>query len=74
MRDASPAVGELEAKIHRRLTGGQRLQIALEMSLAACELSLARLRRQRPEWSDADLRRELLRYSFAPGTLPPVLL
>lgn len=73
MTDTSPAVAELQAKIHRGLTGSQRLQVAHEMSLAARELSLARLRRQHPEWSDAQLRRELLGYSFAPGTLPLVL-
>lgn len=74
MTDTSPTVAALQARIHRSLTGCERLRIAIEMSLAARELSLARLRRQHPEWSDAELRRELVRYSFPPGTLPPGLL
>lgn len=73
MRDTSPTIEALQARIHRSFTGCERLRIAIEMSLATREMSLARLRHQHPEWSDAELRRELVRYSFAPGTLPAVL-
>jgi len=73
MTDTSLAAAALQTKIHSHLTGSTRLRIAVEMSLAAREMSLARLRRQHLEWSDSELRRDLLRYSFASGTLPPVL-
>lgn len=73
MTDTSPTASALQTRIHRGLTGTTRLQIAMEMSLAAREMSLARLRCQHPEWSDSELKRELVRYSFAPGTLPAVL-
>lgn len=73
MVDTSPTAAALQTRIHRRLPGTIRLQVAMEMSLAAREMSLARLRRQHPEWSDAELKRELVRYSFEPGTLPAVL-
>ncbi|MBI3014768.1 MAG: hypothetical protein HYY65_06865 [Candidatus Tectomicrobia bacterium] len=73
MTDTSPAAAALQTRIHGGLTGSARLRIAVEMSLVAREMSLVRLRRQHPEWSDSELRRELLRYSFASGTLPPVL-
>jgi hypothetical protein len=73
MRDTNPTAKALQIKIQRRLSGVERLCLAFEMSLAAREMSLARLRRQHPEWSDAELNRELLRYAFAPKSLPPVL-
>jgi hypothetical protein len=71
--DTGPVAQAIQAKIQRNLTGAQRLLLALEMSLAARELSLARLRRQHPEWSEAELRCELLRYSFAANDLPSPL-
>lgn len=73
MRDTSSKAEALQAGIQRRLSGSERLSLAFEMSLATREMSLARLRRQHPEWSDAELRRELLRYAFSPNSLPPVL-
>jgi hypothetical protein len=73
MRDTSPTAEALQTEIHRRLSGAERLRLAFEMSLVAREMSLARLRRQHPEWSDAELKRELLRYSFPPNLCPPVL-
>jgi hypothetical protein len=73
--DTSPEAAVIQASIHRRLTGAQRLQIAVEMSQLAREFALTRLRNVHPDWSDAQLKRELLRYSFlSTGTpLPPPL-
>jgi hypothetical protein len=51
----------LQASIQRRLTGVDRLGLALEMSLTARELSRTRLRPDHPDWSEAQLTRELLR-------------
>ena len=70
MSDTSREAAELQASVHRRLTGPQRLGIAWDMSLTARELSLSRLRAEHPEWSDSDLKRELLRIAFLPGRLP----
>ena len=64
VRDTSQAAQTLQVSIHRRLTGAQRLQLALDMSELARELCLTRLRRSHPEWTDRDLKRELLRYTF----------
>jgi hypothetical protein len=61
----------VQTGIHRRLSGPERLELAFQLSLAAREMSLARLRKAHPEWSDAQLKRELLRYSFLPRPLPP---
>jgi len=62
-----------QTKDYRNLTGAQRMMIAFEMSDAARELSLCRLRLQHPNWSEWDLRRELLRYAFLPDELPEPL-
>ncbi len=70
MSDTSRAAAALQASIHRRLTGSQRLTIALEMSDFVRKLSLSRLRAEHPEWSEQDLKRELVRYAFLPATLP----
>lgn len=75
MNDTSPAAEEIQARIHRRMTGEERLVLALEMSESARELAIARLRRVHPDWTDRELRRELLRYAFlavdgVPAELP----
>jgi hypothetical protein len=73
--DTSPEAAAIQASIHRKLTGAQRLQLAVDMSQLAREFALSRLRHEHPDWTDAQLRRELLRYAFlSSGTpLPPPL-
>jgi hypothetical protein len=73
MSDTSPEAAEIQASIYRRMTGAERLQLALEMSETARELTLARLRAEHPDWSDRDLKRELLRYAFGSAPLPEPL-
>jgi hypothetical protein len=57
----------------RALSGEQRLLLAFEMSLFARELSEAGIRREHPEWQDAQVARELLRLAFLPAPLPAAL-
>lgn len=73
MTDTSPEAAALQISIQRSLTGAARLRLALEMSYAARELALARLRREHPDWSDRELERELLRYAFGSAPLPAAL-
>lgn len=73
MTDTSPEAVSIQAGIHRRLTGAQRLALAFELSEMVRELCLARLRREHPDWSDRELKRELLRYAFLPGAPPAPL-
>lgn len=73
MSDTSPEAAEIQANIYRKMTGEERLRLAVEMSVAARELTLARLRAQHPEWSDRELKRELLRYAFGSTPLPEPL-
>jgi hypothetical protein len=71
--DTTEEAQATQTKVQQGLTGSQRLMIALEMSEAARELSLSRLRLQHPGWSDRDFRRELLRYAFLPDAVPEPL-
>jgi hypothetical protein len=68
--DTSPDAAAIQLAIHRRLSGVERLNLALKMSAMARELAETRLRREHPSWTDADLKRELLRYAFQAQPLP----
>lgn len=72
-RDTSSTADAVQIGALRKLSGAERLAIAVDMSLTVRELALARLRRERPGASRRELLRELLRMAFAPGTLPPPL-
>jgi hypothetical protein len=51
----------------------ERLLLAFEMSLFARDLARARIQQEHPEWTDAQLERELLRLAFLPEPLPAKL-
>ncbi|MGH2405987.1 MAG: integrase core domain-containing protein [bacterium] len=61
MRDTGQTANAIQIEILRNLAASERFLLAFQMSLTARALSLARLRRQHPEWSEAELRRELVR-------------
>ena len=73
MSDTSPEAAEIQAGIHRRMTGAERMRLAVEMSMTARELALAHLRAEHPDWSDRELKRELLRHAFGSAPLPELL-
>jgi len=73
MNDTSPEAAFRQVEVLRKLTGEERMGIAFEMSDMARELSLTRLREEHPDWSEAQLKRELLRYAFLPDDLPEPL-
>ena len=62
-----------QREIVRRLDGPSRLLLALDMSVAARAFALARLRRRHPNYSERDLKKALLRLTFAADDLPPPL-
>jgi Rv0078B-related antitoxin len=70
LTDTTPAAQAVQLEIHRSMSGEQRLLLAYEMSMFARELNRARLRREHPEWSEAQIARELLRLAFFPKPLP----
>lgn len=70
MRDTSARAAEVQASIYRRMSGSERVQLAYEISMTAREFAASRIRAEHPEWSEADVRRELLRIAFLPAPLP----
>jgi hypothetical protein len=68
--DTSPSAQALQLQIQWAMPGEQRLLLALEMSQFARELAKERVRREYPEWSDAQVARELVRLAFLPASVP----
>lgn len=70
MSDTSPAAQALQLKIQSAMSGEQRMLLAFEMSLFARELAKEGIRRDHPEWTEAQVARELMRLAFFPAPLP----
>lgn len=70
MFDTAAEVDARQAAIHRRMSPVERLRAAVEASLLARGLLLARLRADHPGWCERELLRELLRLSAMPQPLP----
>lgn len=68
--DTSPSAQALQLRIQRAMPGEQRLLLAPEMSLFGRELAKERIRGEYPEWSDAQVARELVRLTFLPAQVP----
>lgn len=69
--DTSQAAAEAQLGALRRLLPERRLALAVDMSLTARALIGARLRTEHPEWSEPEMRRQLLRLTLAGTVLPP---
>lgn len=70
MRDTSAQAAEVQAGVYRGMTGSQKVQLAYEISMTAREFAASRIRSEHPDWSEADIGRELLRIAFLPAPLP----
>jgi hypothetical protein len=70
IRDTLPDAEEVQLSVFRKMTGEQRLKLALEMRDFARGLSQSRIRAEHPEWSGWEVKRELLRLDFLPDPLP----
>ncbi len=68
--DTTPEAQAVQLKIHRSMSGEQKIFLAYEMSMAGRELNKLRLRQEHPEWTEAQIARELLRLAFFPKPLP----
>ena len=71
--DTTPTARARQVEILRAMTGEQRLLLAFEMSLFARELAKEGIRRDQPEWTEAQVSREILRLAFLPAPLPAAL-
>ena len=70
MTDTSPEARAKQDEILRAMSGDQRITLAYEMSMFVRELMREGIRRDHPEWTEAQIRRELLRRAFFPAPLP----
>ena len=70
LTDTNSAAQAVQLELYRSMTGEQRLLLAYEMSMSARALNRARLRHEHPQWTEADVARELLRLAFFPKPLP----
>lgn len=59
--DTSVGARRVQIEALRRLDGPTRLQMALRMSDDSREITLAGIRHRHPDWTDAEVHRELLR-------------
>jgi hypothetical protein len=71
--DTAKEAEALQREIWRRLDGPSRLRLAVDMSIAARTLALARLRLRHPDYSEFDLKKALLRLAFRNDAVPPAL-
>jgi hypothetical protein len=70
VRDTSAQAAEVQASVYRKMTGSQKVQLAYEISMTAREFAASRIRSEHPDWSEANIGRELLRIAFLPAPLP----
>ena len=73
MSDTTPEARAIQEQILRNMTGEQRLLLAWDMSLFARDLARVGIRNDHPDWTKAQVARELLRLAFLPDPLPPGL-
>lgn len=66
--DTHPDAERVQTEIFRRMTPGQRVEVAFEMSESIRNISLDGLRSRRPDLSHEEALRELMRlmYGVAP--------
>jgi hypothetical protein len=71
--DTTPEAQARQLEILRAMSGEQRMTLAYEMSMFVRELMKEGIRRDHPEWSEAQVAREWLRLAFLPALLPAAL-
>jgi hypothetical protein len=71
--DTHPEAARVQAELLRGMTGEQRVKRVFQMSNLMRRIAVARIRSEHPEWSEWEIKRELLRLAFLPDPLPPGL-
>jgi hypothetical protein len=71
--DTTPEAAACQLEIVRTMSGEQRIQLAYEMSIFVREIAAEGIRHDHPDWTGAQIARELLRRAFFPAPLPPWL-
>ena len=73
MRDTSPKAEAIQREILRRMSGAERLELAFQMSEDIRRLRLDGIRYRHPEWTDEQVKKELIRLTFLPDEPPEAL-
>lgn len=68
--DTTPEASARQLEILRAMSGEQRMTLAYEMSMFMREIAKEGIRRDHPDWTEAQVARELLRRAFFPAPLP----
>jgi hypothetical protein len=68
--DTTPEAAARQLAILRSMSGEQRMTLAYEMSMFVRELMREGIQRDYPDWTEAQVKRELLRRAFFPAPLP----
>lgn len=68
--DTTPEARARQLEILRAMSGEQRMMLAYEMSMFMREIAKEGMRRDHPDWTEAQIARELLRRAFFPAPLP----
>jgi len=68
--DTTPEIEAMQIKIARSMSVEQRLELAFEMSMTCRKFMRAGVRQQHPDWSEAQIAREVHRRAFFPQPLP----
>ena len=52
------------------MSGEERMRLAYEMSMFVREIAAEGIQRDHPDWTEAEIARELLQRAFFPAPLP----
>jgi len=74
LHDTTREAAAIQDEIIQRMSGEERLKLALEMTHFSRQLAATRIRNEHPEWTEREVTVELLRYAFNFKNLPPPLL
>jgi hypothetical protein len=68
--DTTPEARSRQLQILRGMSGEGRVPLAYEMSILVREIMREGIRRDHPDWTEAETAREMLRRAFFPAPLP----
>jgi len=68
--DTTPESRSRQLQILRAMSGEERVLLAYEMSIFVREIMREGIRRDHPDWTEAETAREMMRRAFFPAPLP----
>ncbi len=68
--DTTPEARARQTEILRAMSGEERMRLAYEMSMFVREIAAEGIQRDHPDWTEAEIARELLQRAFFPAPLP----